>query len=326
MPGADPEVDARDPELGQPVEQLAARPEHVALVMRGRQRADPAVEHLDRAGAGVDLARGRRQARSTRAARAAPHQVCGSDSIKALVRACALRRAPLDEIAGERERAADEADQRHLQLRHHEPAGLRQPRGILGGFEVTQHRQIRCRAHGIRDHRADSRPDLESHADRRERADDVGEQDRGVDAVAAHRLQGDLGSELRRMGDLQHPCLGAHGAVLRQRATRLTHEPHRDPLGRLAAVGSQQRGLRSAVGSGLGERRARLQSAGDSCLRERRARLLAREISLRVHAFKLHESAAPAGRPGCLRTGCTVTRPGAAARADPPGARPARRA
>ena len=42
--------------------------------------------------------------------------------------------------------------------------------------------------------------DVEVDADGRQRDDDVGEEDRGVDAVAAHRLQGDLGDEVRARG------------------------------------------------------------------------------------------------------------------------------
>ena len=91
------------------------------------------------------------------------------------------------------------------------------------------------------DHRPDPGHDVEVDADRLERHDDVAEQDRRVHAVPAHRLQGDLGDELRRPAGLEHRDALAEPAVLRQRPARLAHEPDRRVRHRLASAGAQER-------------------------------------------------------------------------------------
>ena len=58
-----------------------------------------------------------------------------------------------------------------------------------------------------------------------ERRRDVGEQDRGVDAEPAHRLESDLGAQRRVAGDLDERGVLADRPELRQRAAGLAHEP-----------------------------------------------------------------------------------------------------
>ena len=70
---------------------------------------------------------------------------------------------------------------------------------------------------------------------------DVREHHRRVDVVAAHRLEGHLGAELRLRADLEERVLLADLAVLRQRPARLAHEPDRRPLDRLAAGGAHEK-------------------------------------------------------------------------------------
>ena len=82
--------------------------------------------------------------------------------------------------------------------------------------------------------------DVEVHADGLERQHDVGEEDRGVDAVPAHRLQGDLDDELGVHARLEHPDALADLAVLRQRAPGLAHEPDRRVRHRLTARRPQE--------------------------------------------------------------------------------------
>ena len=93
---------------------------------------------------------------------------------------------------------------------------------------------------------------LDAHADAGEaqRHHDVGEEDGGVDAVAAHRLEGDLGGEGRVEAGVEHGRAGAlaQGPVLGQGAARLSHEP--DGRARLA-VGASGEGLEDR-GSGHG--------------------------------------------------------------------------
>ena len=107
------------------------------------------------------------------------------------------RRPSLDEVAGDRERRAGEADQRARRARA--------TRGLM--VSITYGCRPRVRAAGggrgrpsrperLLDHRARARRDVDAEADRRDRHDDVAVEDRGVDAVAPHGLQRDLGRQL----------------------------------------------------------------------------------------------------------------------------------
>ena len=90
-----------------------------------------------------------------------------------------------------------------------------------------------------RDRLADDRPDtldeLDADAHPQHGRDDVGEEHGCVHAVPAHRLKRHLCAELRRAGDVEERVPLAQGAVFRQRASRLPHEPDRRALDRLAA-------------------------------------------------------------------------------------------
>ena len=155
-----------------------------------------------------------------------------------------LARAALDEVAGERERRAGEADER----RRAELADERAHR--LGDVRDVVGRRARAAGRGRRrcgTARATTGPmpghDVEVDADRLERHDDVGEEDRRVDAVAADRLQRDLGDEVGRRAGVEHRVALADLAVLGQRAAGLPHEPHRRVRDRLAAAGPQEGGV-----------------------------------------------------------------------------------
>ena len=77
--------------------------------------------------------------------------------------------------------------------------------------------------------------------------EDVREQDRGIEAEAADRLQGDLDREVRRVAELEkapHPC--PYCPVLGQVAARLAHEPERRRTAHLAPQGRQERLLRQS--------------------------------------------------------------------------------
>ena len=152
-------------------------------------------------------------------------QVAGIGEHQGLGAGLRLGRAALDQVAGECEGPAGEADQRHAQLRAGQTHGLRQPRRVGGRLERAQPPQVAGGAHRRGDHGADAGTNVDVHTDRLERRHDVREQDRGIDAVTAHRLQRDLGGELRRVRDLQQRRALADGAILRQRTPRLAHEP-----------------------------------------------------------------------------------------------------
>ena len=80
--------------------------------------------------------------------------------------------------------------------------------------------------------------DVDAHRD--DRGHDVREHHRCVDPVPLHRLQRDLGGQLRRAVDLEERVLLANRPVLGQRAPRLPHEPGRGPLGRLTPCGAHE--------------------------------------------------------------------------------------
>jgi hypothetical protein len=91
----------------------------------------------------------------------------------------------------------------------------------------------------VSDHRTDISDDVELNPGPAQRDDDVGEQDRRVDAVPADRLQGDLADQLGVETRLHHGVLGPQHAILRQRATGLPHEPDRRPRRRAPGGGGQ---------------------------------------------------------------------------------------
>ena len=115
-----------------------------------------------------------------------------------------------------RQLVGDEAD--GLGRRSATSAGLEraEPVEVGRGCAADARRPGRCRAR----RRRRSRRRAAGH-------DDVGVQHRGVDAVAAHRLQRDLGGESRAADGVEDRALAADRAVLGQAAPGLAHEPHR---------------------------------------------------------------------------------------------------
>jgi len=95
-------------------------------------------------------------------------------------------------------------------------------------------------AKGVLDDRAGARAYVDADADGRCRDDDVGEEDGGVRAVAAHWLERELGDQLGLSDGLEDAPGAPQGPVLGERATRLTHEPHRDPLDGQAPAGAHE--------------------------------------------------------------------------------------
>ena len=87
--------------------------------------------------------------------------------------------------------------------------------------------------------------------------DDVAVQHGCVDAIAAHRLQRDLGRDVGSLDRVENRPFATHTAVLGERPSRLTHEPHRC-VARRAAVGGVEeraRGRASVVAYGGGVHR-----------------------------------------------------------------------
>jgi hypothetical protein len=157
----------------------------------------------------------------------------------------------LDRVAGDGERPADEADQRHAP---------REP-GVDGADAVEDVRQVLLR---LRDPervdvgaRADRVGDLraavplallpllerEVEPHRREVDEDVREEDRRVEADLVDRRDRHLGDQLGRAAELEEPDLLADGAVARLVAAGLAHHPDGEAVDGLAAAGAEEAGV-----------------------------------------------------------------------------------
>ena len=128
----------------------------------------------------------------------------------------------------------------------HGPTDRPRPRRAVGPLAVAaggQFGDLRGVAHGRGDDGADPGLDADPDSGQAQRHHDVGEEDGGVDAVAAHRLEGDLGGLLGAQADIEHggALAAAQRPVLGQGAPGLAHEPHGRAVGALAVQGAQQR-------------------------------------------------------------------------------------
>ena len=179
-------------------------------------------------------------ARSARRSSSACHSG-SSPYISALVSAVRPRRAALDEVAGDGERRAGEADQRHGRARSARMRdGLEDVRRVELGLEGAEAVEVGG-ASGTAGSTTGPVPgrDVDAEADGGHGHDDVGVEDGGVDAVAAHRLQRDLGRQLRawrwRRGSLPSPRMARYSGSER-------------PAWRMNHTGVRRRGLAAAGG------------------------------------------------------------------------------
>ena len=157
------------------------------------------------------------------------------------------RRAALDEVRGEGERRAGEADQRGAaELADQQPYRLVEERDVLG-VQRPDRGHVGLGLHRLGHDRADAGLDVEVDAGGGKRHHDVGEEDRRVDPVPADRLQGDLADQRRVAAGVEHRRLGPDRAVLGQRPAGLTHEPHRRVRDRLPPA--RQRPARTSLGA-----------------------------------------------------------------------------
>ena len=153
------------------------------------------------------------------------------------------RRAALDEVAGHREGCAGEADERDPrpgELLRHQAHRLGDVGRVGTGFERAEAAEVGLAAERLGDHRAAARLHLDAEADGVQGHDDVGEQDGGVDAVAPHRLQGQLGGQGGVGDGRQDGALAARRPVLGQGPPGLAHEPHRRAGHRLPQAGAHE--------------------------------------------------------------------------------------
>ena len=272
--GAGAEVHARHAEVRDGRQDARGVRGDVGAVVGARQGAGPRVEELDgpRAGAHLGAEEGGGEVGGP-GQEAVPGGGVGVHHRAR--REVVARRAPLHQVGGQRERGAAEADERGGGA-----AGLGGVRGAAGGRGVQfgdgpahglfdrrvvaglvggQAVHVRGVAHGFFDDGPDAGHDLHAHPGQAQGHDDVAEEDRRVHVVAAHRLERDLGGELGDEARVQHRHALAGRPVLRQRAARLAHEPHRTvralALRAPAAHGGEQRreggGLPGVAGGGV---------------------------------------------------------------------------
>ena len=217
---------------------------HELLVVGRRQRADPGVEELDHVGSrphlGLDVAgKGVRELLHQRVPglRVGVHHPLDVQELAA--------RLPLDQVPGDGERAAAEADHGLVgtQLAPHDRDGLEDERHRLLRLGHGQALDVCERADRPLDHRADVLDQLDVHAHAEQRQHDVGEHHGRVDVVTADRLQRHLRAELGLVADLEERVRLPDLAVLRQRAPGLAHEPDRRALGRLETGGADEKWL-----------------------------------------------------------------------------------
>ena len=151
----------------------------------------------------------------------------------ARARMWSLRRAALDHVCREGEGCSGEPDERGaaaVQLLGRDPNSLADRIRIVRDLLRRHARDaahIVGRAHGVREDGAAPRLDLDLDPGDLQRNDDVAEEHRRVDVVAAHGLQGDLRGEIGGEARVEHARADAQLAVLGQRPTGLAHEPAR---------------------------------------------------------------------------------------------------
>ena len=137
-------------------------------------------------------------------------------------------RRPLDQVAADGERGAGERQQRHVvgECSDEQIDGVAHVRDVVG-FERAEAIEIGGRSKWPLGDRAGPGLDVDAEPDSVRWHDDVAVEDRGVDAVAAHRLQRDLGGELGLLDRIEDRAVAAYGPILGQAAPGLAHEPHR---------------------------------------------------------------------------------------------------
>ena len=152
-------------------------------------------------------------------------------------------RATLDQVAGHRERRPGEADQGHTapgELACNEADGIGDVGKVHCRLEGAETLEVGGAAERLGHDRAPAWLDVHPEPDGVDRHHDVGEQDGGVHAIPAYRLEGQLGRELPVADGLQdRPCAPGR-PVLGQGPARLAHEPHRGARDRLAEAGAHK--------------------------------------------------------------------------------------
>ena len=212
----------------------------VAVIPRG-QHAAPGVEHHDGLGTRLDLG-----------------IEIGNHAVRQLVqqqvqglRLCihhlldlgeGLGAAPLHHVGGQGPGAAGEADQRHFALELAANGAHRVHHVAQLVFRIRDGQRLHVGHGGDRtlEARAFTLLEVEAQPHGVGHGQDVGEEDGGIEGIAAQRLQGDFTGQLGVAAQGHEvPRDGAGRLVFRQVAASLTHHPHRGHVHILAQQGTQ---------------------------------------------------------------------------------------
>ena len=133
--------------------------------------------------------------------------------------------AALDHVGGHGEGGAGKADERGV-AEHFNGGGDGFADGVQGAFaQLGQGAHILESAYGAVEDRAPTGHDVHVDACELHGDDDVGEEDAGVDLVAADGLHGDFRGQFGGEAGLQHGDTLAYLAVFGQGTSCLAHEP-----------------------------------------------------------------------------------------------------
>ncbi len=199
----------------------------------------------------------------------------------------ALRRAPLDGVGGERERRAAEPDERDapVELAAYEPDRVEHVAERLARLEDLQPIHVGGRAERAFDRRTLAVHEVEGHAHRLERQQQIREEDGRVHLDGAHGLQCDLGGQLGRSAEVEQRVALAQRAVLRHVAAGLAHEPDRRGVHRLAPARQEE----SIRGSRVGHEETRARASATEILEPERLEAHGRAERLEVGSHGLAE-------------------------------------
>ncbi len=207
----------------------AAVRQDVAAVVIHPQATDPTIEELNGLGPGVDLGI---EVQGHAAGDAAHHGVPGGGVAvhQALGGPVVAARSAFDRVGGQGERRAAEADQRHLgrQPGAGLPHGLDDELQAVHVFQFPQAINVGRRADGVAQHGAFAAGEIQPQAHRLENQQQVGEQDRRIDAQPLDRLDHHLRAQGGIFAQPEKTDLRAQFAVLGQVAPGLPHEPDGD--------------------------------------------------------------------------------------------------
>ena len=163
------------------------------------------------------------------------------------------RAVALDHVAGERPRAAGEADQRHapVQLAADQSHRVHHVAQFAIHVRHGEFVDVGPAAQRARELRAFALGEAQTQPHRVGNGQDVGEQDRRIEVETLQRLQGHLAGVLRVLRQ-PHETAGAlaRGAVLGQVAAGLAHHPDRRGVGGFAAQRAQEAVVLQDIGHG----------------------------------------------------------------------------